>query len=98
MNHHAWAQSVCDMPDCAHTLLRLRSCLLPALSLLFLFLTACIDPGIIPRQEPDQEYLEGRKPRCAVHSGGGGRILASVHACVCRIMGKGSGAGLSRAV
>lgn len=39
------------------------SCILPALSLLWLGLTACIDPGIIPRQEPDQEYLMGNKPR-----------------------------------
>eukprot|EP00197_Chlamydomonas_leiostraca_P005011 CAMPEP_0202872828 /NCGR_PEP_ID=MMETSP1391-20130828/22109_1 /ASSEMBLY_ACC=CAM_ASM_000867 /TAXON_ID=1034604 /ORGANISM="Chlamydomonas leiostraca, Strain SAG 11-49" /LENGTH=394 /DNA_ID=CAMNT_0049553967 /DNA_START=468 /DNA_END=1652 /DNA_ORIENTATION=- len=39
------------------------ACLLPVLSFLFLFLTACRDPGIIPRQEPDEEYLMGRKPR-----------------------------------
>jgi hypothetical protein len=42
-----------------------RSCLLPTLSMIFLFMTACRDPGIIPRQEPDEEYLSGRKPRCA---------------------------------
>ncbi|MEW5305025.1 MAG: hypothetical protein WDW36_007595 [Sanguina aurantia] len=39
------------------------SCLLPTLSMVFLFMTACRDPGIIARQDPDQEYLEGRKPR-----------------------------------
>lgn len=39
------------------------SCLFPVLSLTFLFMTACRDPGIIPRQPPDAEYLEGRKPR-----------------------------------
>lgn len=39
------------------------SCLLPTLSVLFLLLTACRDPGIIPRQEPDDEFLAGRKPR-----------------------------------
>ncbi|GAX81070.1 hypothetical protein CEUSTIGMA_g8505.t1 [Chlamydomonas eustigma] len=39
------------------------SCLLPTLCIVFLFMTACRDPGIIPREEPDEEFLAGRKPR-----------------------------------
>lgn len=38
-------------------------CILPMLSILWLMLTAFRDPGIIPRQEPDVEYLSGQKPR-----------------------------------
>lgn len=38
-------------------------CIFSALSLSWLFMTACRDPGILPRQEPDEEYLAGRKPR-----------------------------------
>jgi len=33
------------------------------LSLFFLFKTGCMDPGILPRQEPDEEYRAGRKPK-----------------------------------
>ncbi len=40
-----------------------RSCILPVLAVIFLMLTACRDPGIIPRQDPDPEYLNGQKPR-----------------------------------
>ena len=39
------------------------SCVLPALCLTWLLLTACRDPGVLPRQEPDEEWLAGRKPR-----------------------------------
>ncbi|GBF91499.1 S-acyltransferase-like [Raphidocelis subcapitata] len=39
------------------------SCILPALSAMWLLLTACRDPGVLPRQEPDEEWLSGRKPR-----------------------------------
>eukprot|EP00955_Chlamydomonas_euryale_P108648 365864-Chlamydomonas_euryale.AAC.3 len=27
-------------------------------------MTATVDPGVIPRQQPDQEYVMGMKPRC----------------------------------
>jgi len=33
------------------------------LALFFLFKTGCMDPGILPRQEPDEEYRAGRKPK-----------------------------------
>lgn len=46
-----------------HIVILVISCILPVLSIWFLMLTACRDPGIIPRQEPDQEYLSGQKPR-----------------------------------
>ncbi|KAJ9529000.1 hypothetical protein QJQ45_007078 [Haematococcus lacustris] len=46
-----------------HVVIMVFSCILPVLSFVFLFMTACRDPGIIPRQEPDEEYLQGRKPR-----------------------------------
>jgi palmitoyltransferase ZDHHC9/14/18 len=39
------------------------SCVLPAASMAFLLLTACVDPGVLPRQAPDEEWLSGRKPR-----------------------------------
>lgn len=32
-------------------------------AVLFLFRTGCMDPGILPRQEPDEEYRAGRKPK-----------------------------------
>lgn len=50
-----------------------RSCILPVLAVLFLMLTACRDPGIIPRQDPDPEYLNGQKPRYARTSQRAGR-------------------------
>jgi hypothetical protein len=28
-----------------------------------LMMTSCRDPGILPRQEPDEEWLQARKPR-----------------------------------
>lgn len=40
-----------------------RSCVMPALCVAWLLLTACADPGVLPRQEPDEEWLSGRKPR-----------------------------------
>jgi hypothetical protein len=40
------------------------SCVLPIVCLVMLLLTACRDPGILPRQEPDDEWLQARKPRC----------------------------------
>jgi hypothetical protein len=40
-----------------------RSCILPAMCVAWLLLTACRDPGVLPRQEPDEEWLSGRKPR-----------------------------------
>lgn len=46
-----------------HAIIMVFSVLLPVLCGIFLFLTACRDPGVIPRQEPDDEYLAGRKPR-----------------------------------
>lgn len=42
-----------------------HSILLPLTSMVFLASTALSDPGIIPRREPDDDYLAGRKPRCA---------------------------------
>lgn len=39
------------------------SCILPCLCVTWLLLTACTDPGVLPRQEPDEEWLSGRKPR-----------------------------------
>ncbi len=41
-----------------------RSCVFPCISILWLLMTACRDPGILPRQEADEEWLAGRKPRC----------------------------------
>ncbi|KAG2486112.1 hypothetical protein HYH03_015207 [Edaphochlamys debaryana] len=46
-----------------HVIILVISCILPVLAVWFLMLTACRDPGVIPRQEPDQEYLSGQKPR-----------------------------------
>lgn len=37
--------------------------LLGVIALIFLFVTGCMDPGILKRQEPDAEYLAGRKPK-----------------------------------
>lgn len=51
------------MADCCMIFTLSLHSLLPFLSILFLFLTSCRDPGIIPRQEPDREWLAGRKPR-----------------------------------
>eukprot|EP00198_Chlamydomonas_reinhardtii_P010974 XP_001700311.1 predicted protein [Chlamydomonas reinhardtii] len=45
-----------------HIIILVISCILPVLAVLFLMLTACRDPGIIPRQDPDPEYLNGQKP------------------------------------
>ena len=39
------------------------SAFLPTVAIVSLLMTACTDPGIIPRRQPDEEYLEGRKPR-----------------------------------
>lgn len=39
------------------------SCFLPGFSMVWLFMTACRDPGILPRLEPDDEWRAGRKPR-----------------------------------
>jgi hypothetical protein len=39
------------------------SCALPVLCLSWFLVTACSDPGVLPRQEPDEEWLAGRKPR-----------------------------------
>eukprot|EP00873_Tetraselmis_striata_P001590 jgi/Tetstr1/421854/TSEL_012754.t1 len=37
---------------------------LTSICLSFLFVTACIDPGVLPRNsEPDPEFLAGRRPR-----------------------------------
>jgi len=37
---------------------------LVTICLSFLFITACIDPGVLPRNpEPDEEFLAGRRPR-----------------------------------
>lgn len=46
-----------------HAVIMVFACILPVLSVSFLFATACRDPGIIPRQEPDEEFLAARKPR-----------------------------------
>ncbi|KAG2430389.1 hypothetical protein HYH02_013751 [Chlamydomonas schloesseri] len=46
-----------------HIIILVISCILPVLAVIFLMLTACRDPGIIPRQDPDPEYLNGQKPR-----------------------------------
>lgn len=32
-------------------------------ALLFLFRTGCMDPGILPRHDPDEDYRAGRKPK-----------------------------------
>lgn len=37
--------------------------MLPCLCVAWLLVTACSDPGVLPRQEPDEEWLAGRKPR-----------------------------------
>lgn len=37
--------------------------LLGVMALAFLFRTGCMDPGILPRQEPDEEYRAGRRPK-----------------------------------
>uniref|UniRef100_A0A383W6T4 S-acyltransferase n=1 Tax=Tetradesmus obliquus TaxID=3088 RepID=A0A383W6T4_TETOB len=39
------------------------SCILPVFCAAMLLMTSCRDPGILPRQEPDEEWLQGRKPR-----------------------------------
>eukprot|EP00775_Hariotina_reticulata_P008112 gene8112-8306_t len=39
------------------------SCLLPLFCVSMLLMTSCRDPGVLPRQEPDEEWLQGRKPR-----------------------------------
>lgn len=36
---------------------------LGVLALLFLYRTGCMDPGILPRQEPDEEARMGQKPK-----------------------------------
>ena len=36
---------------------------LSALSVAFLFVAACMDPGVLPRKEPDEEWEMGRLPR-----------------------------------
>eukprot|EP01026_Neomeris_dumetosa_P044861 TRINITY_DN3801_c0_g1_i3.p1 TRINITY_DN3801_c0_g1~~TRINITY_DN3801_c0_g1_i3.p1 ORF type:complete len:361 (-),score=32.70 TRINITY_DN3801_c0_g1_i3:1129-2211(-) len=33
------------------------------LSLVWLFITGCMDPGIVAREKPDEQYLRGEKPR-----------------------------------
>lgn len=40
-----------------------RSCILPVFCASTLLMTSCRDPGILPRQEPDEEWLQARKPR-----------------------------------
>lgn len=47
----------------AHFSVPLISLVLGIISLVFLFTTGCMDPGILPRQRPDEEYLAGRKPK-----------------------------------
>lgn len=49
--------------DQVHFSVPLVSLVLGIISLLFLFITGCMDPGILPRQQPDEEYLAGRKPK-----------------------------------
>lgn len=44
-------------------------------SLLFLFRTGCIDPGILMRQEPDEEYRSGRKNKTKEEIVNGHRVL-----------------------
>lgn len=44
-------------------LCNVRSCIMPATCVSWLLMTACRDPGVLPRQEPDEEWLSGRKPR-----------------------------------
>eukprot|EP00879_Flechtneria_rotunda_P016922 GHRR01017715.1.p1 GENE.GHRR01017715.1~~GHRR01017715.1.p1 ORF type:complete len:167 (+),score=36.36 GHRR01017715.1:507-1007(+) len=39
------------------------SCILPVFCVTMLLMTSCRDPGILPRQEPDEEWLQGRKAR-----------------------------------
>jgi hypothetical protein len=41
----------------------LCSILFPCFCVSMLLLTACRDPGILPRQEPDADWLANRKPR-----------------------------------
>lgn len=41
----------------------MHSLVLPFISVTALLMTACRDPGVLPRQEPDEEWLSGRKPR-----------------------------------
>eukprot|EP00210_Caulerpa_lentillifera_P009525 g9083.t1 len=49
--------------DQAHFAIPLVTLVLGVLSLIFLFITGCMDPGILPRQGPDDEYLAGTKPK-----------------------------------
>lgn len=57
-----------------------RSCVLPVVCVSMLLLTSCRDPGILPRQEPDEEWLQARKPRCAARRSS---LRAAVWVCVC---------------
>eukprot|EP00210_Caulerpa_lentillifera_P009180 g8752.t1 len=47
----------------SHFSIPLVSLILGVLSLIFLFITGCMDPGILPRQVPDEEYLADRKAK-----------------------------------
>lgn len=44
-------------------------------ALMFLFRTGCIDPGILMRQEPDEEYRSGRKNKTKEEIVNGHRVL-----------------------
>jgi palmitoyltransferase ZDHHC9/14/18 len=55
---------LCDPCPCA-ALPAVAPCsiLFPCFCVSMLLLTACRDPGILPRQEPDADWLANRKPR-----------------------------------
>jgi hypothetical protein len=70
---------------------------------MWLLLTACRDPGVLPRQEPDEEWLSGRKPRtkevvvnghtvqvgaAGVCALGGCLRFGRAHACCARVQGQ----------
>lgn len=51
------------LADDIHFMVPIVGLLLGLLALVFLFVTGCMDPGILRRQEPDDDFLTGRKPK-----------------------------------
>lgn len=65
---------LCFWRSCYHTC----SCIMPVFCASMLLMTSCRDPGVLPRQEPDEEWLQARKPRW-VCLWWFSRICSSVH-------------------
>ena len=61
--------------DELHFAFPLVGLLLGILALAFLFITGCMDPGILKRQEPDDEFLDGRKPKTSEVTVNGHQVL-----------------------